>query len=198
MHTSNSRAMGSARAGAIATAFALVVAPSFASFRVPAPSNPWTTATAQLRDHSATVSAKAFPDLSGRWTLDTTALVGSQGTVHVTMEVAITQAPASINIQRTGLFGSVEQDASVNRLAFDGSAAQVVVRTGDVTANGTASAGWDDSTLVVTTRLPGLSYPTVERFALGADAKTMSLSVTHPGGGGSAGAGRLLFVLRRK
>jgi hypothetical protein len=200
MATSNSRATGSARAGAIATSLALVVVPSFASLRVATASHPWTTATARLAEHSVTVSAKAFPDLSGRWTLDTTALVGSQGTVHVTMVVKITQTPASINIQRTGFFGSVEQDASVNRLAFDGSAAKVVVRTGEVTANATASAGWDDSTLVVTTRLPAFdsSYTTVERFTLGADSKTMSLSVTHSGGGGSVVAGRLLFVLRRE
>ena len=197
MDTANFRAMSSARAGAIATSCALVVAPSFASFRLAASSNPWTPATAQLRDHSMTVSAKAFPDLSGRWTLDTTALLGSQGTVRVTMEVTIAQTPASISIQRTGRFGSVVQDASLNRLGFEGSAAQVLVRTGDVTVNGTASAGWDDSTLVVTTRLPGFSHPTVERFTLGANSKTMSLSVTHPGGGGSVLPGRLLFVLRR-
>jgi hypothetical protein len=200
MGTSNSGARGSAHAGAIAASFALVVVPSSASLRVAAASHPSTTATAQLAEHSVTVSAVTFPDFSGRWTLDTTALIGSQGTVHVTMVVMITQTPASISIQRTGFFGSVEQDASVNGLAFDGSAATVVVRTGEVPANATASAGWDDSTLVVTTRLPTFasSYATVERFTLGADSKTMSLSVTHSEGGGSVVAGRLLFVLRRK
>lgn len=199
MNTSNSRTMGSARAGVIATSFALAVVPSFASLRVAATSTPWTTATAQRAEHAVTVSAKAFPDFSGRWTLDTTALIGSQGTVRVTMVVTITQTPASISIQRTGFFGSVEQDASVKRLAFDGSAATVVVRTGEVTANATASASWDDSTLVVTTRLPASasSYATVERCTLGADSQTMSLSVTHSGGGGSVVAGRLSFVLSR-
>jgi len=198
MDTSNSRTMGSARVGVIATSLALTMVPSFASLRVAATSTPWTTATAQRAEH-ATVSAKAFPDFSGRWTLDTTALIGSQGTVRVTMVVTITQTPASISIQRTGFFGSVEQDASVKRLAFDGSAATVVVRTGEVTANATASASWDDSTLVVTTRLPAFasSYATVERFTLGADSQTMSLSVTHSGGGGSVVAGRLSFVLSR-
>src|SRR5947208_3633151 len=83
MDTSNSHAMGPARAGAIATSFALVVVPSFGSVHGAAASHSWTTATAQLAEHSVTVSAKAFPDFSGRWTLDTTALVSSQGTVHV-------------------------------------------------------------------------------------------------------------------
>ena len=55
------------------------------------------------------------------------------------------------------------------------SAAKPVVRTGKVTADATAGAGWDDSTLVVTTRRPACddsSYATVERCTLGADSKT--------------------------
>ena len=127
-------------------------------------------------DHQ-TSSSVAHPDFSGKWKSDTVAVPTRTEDFFVTDSSIITQSADSIAFDSYSHAGDARNYNRFHNITFDG-AQSSGVSFGERQRSATnviASAVWRGDTLILTSRIHGVTreFQTIERLTLGADGNTL-------------------------